>query len=358
MKGIKLGMTSVLVSGASVAFSFLAVVSAHAEVTVGELKAMYGPQLQVLGEVQRIDPSKGVIVVAGQRVAISKETIFSVNRVAVSGAEALRTIQDGDILAIIGALDAPAASVDRRNESYVPGATTIFVKGKVTSVEQSLGRARIGDLNVDYTPALSNRDFGVVEVGQIVEVIGTQPSPQGVLLANSITGTGSSSITGTGQSSITGTGSSSITGTGQSSITGTGSSSITGTGQSSITGTGSSSITGTGSSSITGTGSSSITGTGKSSITGTGSSSITGTGQSSITGTGSSSITGTGKSSITGTGSSSITGTGQSSITGTVVLFDHRYRSIIDYRYGQIFDHWHRSIVDHRYWQIFDHRYG
>src|SRR5271155_2249314 len=106
MKGFKLGMTSVLISGASIAFSFLALVSAHAEVTVDELKATYGSQLEVLGEVQRIDASKGVIVVAGQPVSISKETTFSVDNVEVSGAEALRTIQDGDVLAIIGALNA------------------------------------------------------------------------------------------------------------------------------------------------------------------------------------------------------------------------------------------------------------
>jgi ribosomal protein S18 len=350
MKEITLRITSVIACGTIAALSAFAVASAAPEGTAAELKRLYGQDLQVLGEVQRIDLSKGVLVVAGQHVVISNETAFSEGQNSVAEpASAFRTIQRGDVLAISGPLDAPAVSISRLNAAYVPGSTTIFVKGKIAAIEKLTGVAKIDELGVDFTPAMSDAKFTMVDVGQVVEAIGTQPSLGGPLLANSIS-TAPSSITGTAKiapSSITGTAKvspDSITGTAKVSPD-----SITGTAQvapSSITGTAKvspDSITGTAKvapSSITGTAKvspDSITGTAKiapSSITGTAKvspDSITGTAKiapSSITGTAKvspDSITGTAKvapSSITGTAKvapSSITGTAKiapSSITG------------------------------------------
>ena len=105
----------------------------------------------------------------------------------------------------------------------------------------------------------------------------------------------------TGTASSTGTGSDSSTDTGIASSTGTGS------GSSTDTGTASSTATATGSSTDTGTASSTATATGSSTDTGTG----TGSGTGSSTGTGSGSSTDTGTGSSTGTG----TGTGQAALT-------------------------------------------
>ncbi len=246
MKGTKLWMTGAIVRKASVALGLLAVIPAQAAITVAELKSLYGTELHVLGEVQRVDLSKGILIVAGQHVAISKDTTFSVDHVAVADSvNAFQTIQRGEVLAVSGPLDAPAVSVDRLNADYVAGATTIFVKGKISAVEESIGVAKIDELGVDFTPAMSDLRFATVEVGQVVEAIGVQPSMDGPMLANSITGT-ANSITGTANS-ITGT-ANSITGTAKS-ITGT-AKSITGTANP-ITGT-ANSITGT-ANSITGT---------------------------------------------------------------------------------------------------------
>ena len=55
MKEFTLRITSVIVCGTIVALSSFAVASAQLEGTVAELKRLYGQDLEVLGEVQRID---------------------------------------------------------------------------------------------------------------------------------------------------------------------------------------------------------------------------------------------------------------------------------------------------------------
>src|SRR5450759_2958317 len=147
MKEITLRVTSVIICGTIAALSTFAVASAQPEGTAAELKRMYGQDLQVLGEVQRIYPSKGIVVVAGQHVVISNETAFSEGQIPVAeSASALRTIQRGDVLAISGPLDEPAVSISRLSAAYVPGSTTIFVKGKIAAIEKSTGVARIDEL--------------------------------------------------------------------------------------------------------------------------------------------------------------------------------------------------------------------
>ncbi len=207
MKDIKLQITSAIACGTIAALAAFAVASAHPQSTAAELKRLYGQDLQVLGEVQRVDLSKGTLVVAGQHVAISNETAFLQRQITTAEpASVFRTIQVGDILAISGPLDAPAASITRLDAAYVPGSTTIFVKGKIAAVEKSTGVARIDELSIDFTPAMSDPKFVMLEAGQVAEVIGTQPAPGGQLLADSISVT--SSIIGTAKvapSSIIGT---------------------------------------------------------------------------------------------------------------------------------------------------------
>ena len=83
MKDNRLGITS-QITGAIASLTLLTSLPVKAEVAVVDLKNLYGSELQVLGEVEGIDLSKGILVVAGQHVAISKETVFSVDKVAVA----------------------------------------------------------------------------------------------------------------------------------------------------------------------------------------------------------------------------------------------------------------------------------
>jgi hypothetical protein len=171
---------TVAIGSGLIAWGLSSVSPAMAEISVSELKNLYGADLQVVGQVQKIDLGKGLMVVAGQHIAISEKTVFSVSENSVDA------IKLGDVVAISGALNAPVTSIDRLDEAYVAGATVIFVKGKVAAIEKSIGVAKIDDLAVDFTPAMSSAEFPGLEVGEVVEAIGTQPSSGGTLLASGI----------------------------------------------------------------------------------------------------------------------------------------------------------------------------
>src|SRR5208337_434779 len=152
MKGRKLGMTRAIVSRTIAALSCTAAFQAGADVTTHQLKAVYGTDLEVLGEVQKIDLAHDLLIVAGQHVVVAKETSFSYDGVAVEdSSEALRMIQPGDMLAISGAVGSPASAISRLNDPYVAGASTIYIKGKVASVDFSVGFAKIDEMPIDLT---------------------------------------------------------------------------------------------------------------------------------------------------------------------------------------------------------------
>ena len=304
-----------------------------------------------IGPVEQVNLKSSTIVVLGQTYHVGSPAQISDR--ATGSVVALSSLTPGTLVAVDGTESASGKTaiqnVVRLAGLDVPGATQLLVTG-VVSAESKTGQVRIGNLRVDINATLTS-DSQQPTVGQLVQIVGTQPTSRGLFLAQGIAGTGQSSngIAGTGDSTngIAGTGQSSngIAGTGASAngIAGTGLSAngIAGTGPSSngIAGTGASAkgIAGTGLSAngIAGTGLSSngIAGTGASAngIAGTGLSSngIAGTGTSAkgIAGTGTSAkgIAGTGLSAngIAGTGlsSSGIAGTGASAqgIAGTGV---------------------------------------
>jgi len=135
LKNRKLGITSAVAIGAITTLCCATIAPASAEVTAAQLKTIYGAELRVLGDVESIDLARGVLLVAGQHVSIARETAFLYNGVPVQDqAHALQMIQLGDLLAVSGRLDEPVLSVNRLQEAYVAGATTVFVKAKVLSI--------------------------------------------------------------------------------------------------------------------------------------------------------------------------------------------------------------------------------
>ncbi len=187
MKGWKSGTGSAVVNAAIILLSSTAPHSAGAETTIPQLKSLYGSELEVLGEVEHLDIAHGFLVVAGQHVSIAKDTKFSYNSVAVSDvSSALRMFQLGDLVAIAGKAEEPAASVMKLKDDYVPGATHIFLRGRVSAVDSALGTANIGNMVVDLTPAMSDSQSEGIEAGQIAEALGIQTSPNGRLLASHI----------------------------------------------------------------------------------------------------------------------------------------------------------------------------
>ena len=81
-------------------------------------------------------------------------------------------------------------AVVERVSDYVTGSDTLYLKGKVTAVSAKIGRIAIGASTIDYTALLSDSSFHVPALGDNVEIVGTQPTNRGVVLAAGVIQTG------------------------------------------------------------------------------------------------------------------------------------------------------------------------
>ena len=58
--------------------------------------------------------------------------------------------------------------------------------GAVTTVDRNRGRLSLGGATVDYTALLGNTRFSAPKVGDVVRIVGTQPSGRDLILAGRI----------------------------------------------------------------------------------------------------------------------------------------------------------------------------
>jgi hypothetical protein len=275
-----------LFSGILVAFA-CAVAQAGDPTIAGPVEAVApnGLSIRVLGQ-QFATSARAIIPGAGANHVVAARAFSVGNFVLVTG----KRLSNGSLV---------AKSIAIVNDSYVAGATNVYLTGIVTGIDSSLGVVRVGETSVYANDAIAAGGIEIA-IGAEIEVLGRQANPNGQVWASQVrsasqlamrspsevlsvvrgetTLAGTRSIQGTGVQSIQGTGVQSIQGTGVQSIQGTGIQSIQGTGIQSIQGTGVQSIQGTGVQSIQGTGIQSIQGTGIRSIQGTGVRSIQGTG--------------------------------------------------------------------------------
>jgi hypothetical protein len=107
--------------------------------------------------------------------------------VIVSDAE-FASLRVGDFVtvsgSIIGAGAIAATGVSISSESYVAGATEILVTGIPSAIDSRRGTAKIGELEVDYTPSMGRSAFG--GIGAAISVIGTQPALGRTMLGDSV----------------------------------------------------------------------------------------------------------------------------------------------------------------------------
>jgi hypothetical protein len=82
-------------------------------------------------------------------------------------------------------LNSNALYISALSDRYVPGATKVVLKGKITSVNGSVGTLFIGKQAVDYTGLLASGTASV-KVGDDLTIVGTQPAINGVVLAETI----------------------------------------------------------------------------------------------------------------------------------------------------------------------------
>jgi hypothetical protein len=65
---------------------------------------------------------------------------------------------------------------------YVPGVSTVGIKGTVAKVDPALGTAIVGSTALDYTAELAVSPDGAPVEGALIEAIGIQPNPQGTVI--------------------------------------------------------------------------------------------------------------------------------------------------------------------------------
>ena len=73
-----------------------------------------------------------------------------------------------------------ATSVHAFDDLAIPGATAVFVRGSVDSVDAGLGQALVGNLRID----LNSIGGDAPTVGDLLSISGTQPLPSGLILGD------------------------------------------------------------------------------------------------------------------------------------------------------------------------------
>ncbi len=136
----------------------------------GSTKRTVGIGLVLAGSVTSIDRINGVFESMGQIVLASQSMLSS--------------MRIGDYVSVNGSVISSgwlyADEVSVFAESYVPGASTVFITGIPSAIDLSTGRVQIGGLTIDYTPALSSGDLGI---GLEMSFSGIQPVRSGLRIS-------------------------------------------------------------------------------------------------------------------------------------------------------------------------------
>jgi hypothetical protein len=132
-----------------------------------------GSCLLLAGPVSQVDLAGGYFMSLGQTVYADSIVLSSLNV--------------GDFVGVSGVLLSPGemGSYQTFNygQTYVPGATEVFVTGLPTSVDKLHGTTQLGGLTVDYTQALGGRFDGIAGA---ITVFGTQPVLGGRLMSREL----------------------------------------------------------------------------------------------------------------------------------------------------------------------------
>ena len=130
-----------------------------------------GSSVLISAPVDSIDRINGVFESMGQIVLASQSM--------------LQSMQVGDYVTVAGSVVSSgwyyADAVEVSDQSYVPGATEVFVAGLVSSVDKGNGTAQLGDLTIDYTSSLGSGD---APSDVMWSFHGTRPSQDGKMISH------------------------------------------------------------------------------------------------------------------------------------------------------------------------------
>ena len=138
-----------------------------------------------VGPVEQVNLKTSTLIVLGQTYHIDAATMIK-NRAGT--ATTLGALAPNTLVSIDGSETAAGQTTVQRVRSLpeldVPGATPLLVTG-VVSAESPTGQIKIGSLTVDIVSTLTS-DAQRFQIGNLVEISGTQPNPGGLFLAQSV----------------------------------------------------------------------------------------------------------------------------------------------------------------------------
>jgi len=119
-------------------------------------QSLVDSDLIVIGPVEAVRPAESTISVLGQLFALPLS---------------LSTTSVGDLVAVRGSVKSDGTYVvthlTNLGSVYVDGATELFLKGTVKSVDTTAGTLRIGSLSINYTAALPSLTVESIETGKV-----------------------------------------------------------------------------------------------------------------------------------------------------------------------------------------------
>ena len=169
-------MKGKFIKSVALAVAFVAS-NAFAGISGGAFRASSTPQLLIVGPVESVKQREGTATVLGQKLSLGS----------------LGRIDIGESISVFGVLRADGSIVVSsvgHNGQYVPGASPIFLTAVVQQVSPAIGRATVGGLKVDLNSLDQSQP---VTVGSVVQLLGTQPNNNGLILAK---GVGASAVQG------------------------------------------------------------------------------------------------------------------------------------------------------------------
>jgi hypothetical protein len=152
-----------------------------------QTKGIGGSDLVAYGVIEGV--AGGGITVLGQHILIQPSTALSVSssHVAIQNASTLLG-QIGTLVAVYGQANSDgsirASEIDLQPTPYVPGATTVYLRGVVSDSNSAIAKVRVGTLLVDYSAALHQPLDAPLHAGAVVEFTGIQVSTGSVYASN------------------------------------------------------------------------------------------------------------------------------------------------------------------------------
>jgi hypothetical protein len=155
-----------------------------------------------IGPIEQVNLKNSTIVVLGQTYQVSATAVL---RTLAGAPTTLSTLAPNTLVEINGTETASGqsavSSVTSLPQMDVSGATQLLVTGIVSS-ETSTGQVKIGNLVVDVTATLTS-DAQRFPIGGLVQIVGTQPNPGGLFLAQNVTAKAALGVAGSGLNSST-----------------------------------------------------------------------------------------------------------------------------------------------------------